>query len=297
MSSELDYAVGTSPTKPIDAKEVHQLDHLQEWMQNCIDMYEDEKGEFDSNTPNGRVYVARTIQYQSDTGLAQTGSAPNFFGGIWSLATCKKGMRGEPERSDSANPLHPFQRLFRKPDDEGIRHPKTPVFILTCASRNQAHDKPEDANSHRNWLASAAMVTHGFDKMQDYGRYLRRTYDGKAVRHRLTHASDRTPLAKNRGDCHVDDRGVIQYPPADHQHGDGEVKAKCDCNSSFSRQPEEHIDNSEDHVKCVSEPDYWLGWTHPQFALKPEEEFNQNHRTTEGFNDLLGRFEPVGKTN
>jgi len=297
MSSDLDYVVGTSPAEPVDAGEVQQVDDLREWMQDCADRYEDEETGFNSNTPRGRVYVARSIQYQSDSGLAQTGSAPSFFGGLWSLATCKKGMRGEPEQSNSANPDHPFQRLFQEPDDEGIRRPKCPVFILTCASRSKAHDKPEDANSHRNWLASAAMVTHGFDKMEDYGQYLRRTYDNEAVRHRLTHASDRTLFAENRGDCHVDDSGSVRYPPANHQHGDGEVEAECGCNSNPSRNPEEHIDNSEDHVKCVSERGYWLGWTEPQFALKPQEEFNQNHRTAKGFDDLLERFEPVGGAN
>lgn len=297
MSSELDYAVGTSPAKPVDVEEVQQIDNLREWMHSCIDRYEDETVEFDSNTPRGRVYVARTIQYQSDSGLTQTGSAPSFFGGLWSLATCKKGMRGEPERSDSANPDHPFQRLFQEPNDEGVRRPKYPVFILTCASRSQVYDKPEYANSHRNWLASVAMVTHGFNKMEDYGRYLRRTCEDDVVGHRLTHASDRTPFAENRGDCHVGDTGAVRYPPANHQHGDSEVEAKCGCSSNSSRQPEEHIDNSEDHVKCVSEGGYWLGWTEPQFALKPEEEFNQNHRTTKGFDDLLERFEPVGEAN
>jgi hypothetical protein len=141
------------------------------------------------------------------------------------------------------------------------------------------------------------MVTHGFDRMEDYGQYLRRTHEGDAVKHRLTHASDRTPLAENRGDCHVDDTGAVQYPAPNHQHGDGEVEAKCGCRSEHSRQPEDHIDNSKDHVKCVSEQGNWLGWTEPRFALKPEEEFNQNHRTTEGFDDLLERFESVGEAN
>jgi hypothetical protein len=291
--ANLDYPVGASPNEPIDAEEVQKIDDLREWMNTIINRYDDESEEFEEGNPRGRVYVARTIQYQSGTGLAQTGSAPCFFCGVWSLGTCKKGMRGEPERSDTANPDHPFQRLFGDPDDEGVRRPKYPVFILTCASRNRAHDKPEYADSHRNWLASAAMVTHGFDKMDDYGRYLRRTYEGEAVRHRLTHASDRTPLAENRGDCHVDDSGAVRYPPANHQHGDGEGQTNCGCNSSSPRKPKEHIDNSENHIKCVSEPGYWLGWTEPQFALKQEEEFNQNHRTTQGFDDLLERFEPV----
>lgn len=297
MSSDLDYAVGTSPSEPVDASEVQQVGRLREWMEDCIEKYEDKNTQFDSSTPRGRVYVAETIQYNSDIGLTQTGSAPSFFGGLWSLATCKKGMRGEPVRSDSANPDHPFQKLFREPDESGVRHPKYPVFVLTCASRDSAYDKPDNANSNRNWLASAAMVTHGFDRMEDYGQYLRRTHEGDAVKHRLTHASDRTPLAENRGDCHVDDTGVVQYPAPNHQHGDGEVEAKCGCGSKHSRQPEDHVDNSEDHVKCVSEPGYWLGWTEPLLALKSEEEFNRKYRTPEGFDDLLERFEPVGEAN
>jgi hypothetical protein len=294
MSSDLDYAVGTSPTEPVAAEEVRQLSDLREWMQDCIDRYESEMAGFDSDEPQCRTYVAQTIQYQSGTGLAQTGSAPNFFGGVWSLATCKKGMRGEPVRSATANLDHPFQKLFGEPDEDGVRRPKYPVFILTCASRNSGHDKPEWADAHRNWLASAAMVTHGFDEMADYGRFLRRTFSGEAVRHRLTHASDRTPLAENRGDCHVDDSDNVQYPPAGHQHGDGKVDAKCGCANSTGPQPEDHIDNSPNHVKCVSEPGFWLGWTNPQFALKPAEEFNRKYRTMKGFSNLLEQFEPVG---
>lgn len=137
------------------------------------------------------------------------------------------------------------------------------------------------------------MVTYGFDTMEDYGRYLRRRYDGDAIKHRLTHASDRTPLALDRGDCHVDDSGAVRYPPADHQHGDGEQNATCGCNTSSSPQPREHIDNSEDHIKCVSEPGYWLGWTEPQFALKPEAQFDMKYRTPDGFDELLRRFESV----
>lgn len=136
MSSTLDYAVGTSVDEPVSAAEVRQLNSLREWMQDSIDRYEDQVAGFESKTPHGRIYIATTIQYQSTTGLAQTGSAPNFFDGVWSLATCKKGMRGEPLRSDSANSSHPFQKLFREPDNEGVRRPKYPVFVLSCASRD-----------------------------------------------------------------------------------------------------------------------------------------------------------------
>ena len=293
MSSRLNYPVGTSVDEPVSAEQIRDIDGLREWMQDSIARYEDKTAGFDSKTPHGRVYIARTIQYQSNTGLAQTGSAPSFFDGVWSLATCKKGMRGEPIKSDTANSSHPFQKLFREPNDESVRRPRYPVFVLSCASRKEEYNVPEKADSHRNWLASVAMVTHGFDAMEDYGQYLRRTYEGDAVRHRLTHASNPTSLALNRGDCHVDDSGVVQYPPADHQHGDGGQATEDGCSTNSSPQPSDHIDNSENHVKCVSEPGHWLGWTEPQFALKPKAEFNQKYRSTDGFDDLLKHLESV----
>lgn len=285
MSADLDYAVGEELDQPTVRDGIESTHHLRRWMENCITSYEQGGPGFEESEPRGRIYIARTIQYQSDTGLAQTGSAPNFFGGLWSLATCKKGMR----RSNS------FQKLFRAPNDDGVRRPKQPVFIFACASRSKAYDKPERADSHRNWLASAAMVTHGFDRMEDYGRYLLETHEGPAMEKRLTHASDRPGIAEDRGDCHVDETGQVHYPPANHQHGDGEVEATCGCTSQSSgRDPDDHIDNSDAHIKCIAESEYWLGWTEPRFALVPEEEFNVGHKNTREFDDILARFEQVG---
>ena len=285
MSADLDYAVGEEHDRPTVLNGAGSIQDLQQWMENCIKSFDKEGPGFEDIEPRGRVYIARTIQYQSDTGLAQTGSAPNFFGGLWSLATCKRGMR----RSNS------FQKLFRAPDNEGVRRPKHPVFVLACGSRSSAHDKPEWADSHRNWLASAAMVTHGFDRMEDYGRYLLETQVGPAKVKRLTHSSDRPGIAEDRGDCHVDETGQVHYPPANHQHGDGEVKATCGCTGQSSgRDPDNHIDNSDAHIKCVAESEYWLGWTEPKFALVPEEEFNVGYKNARGYDDILARFERVG---
>jgi hypothetical protein len=292
MGRDFDYSVGSSPTEPTDMESISDLRY---WMGRCIERYEDQVGEFESPVPHGRVYIARTIRYRSGEGLVQTGSAPSFFGGLWSLATCKKGMRGEPEGSNSPNPNHPFQRLFHDPDENGVRRPKRPVFILPSSSRSQSgNDKRTGADSHRNWLTSVAMVTHGFDRMKDYGRYLRSAHDGEAVANRLTHVSDRTKIAEKRGDCHIDDDGNVRYPPGNHQHGDDSGESKCRCDTiSGGPDPYDHVDNSENHVKCVSESDYWLGWTEPTFAIKPKDEFNVGSPVSEGLDDILSRFEAV----
>lgn len=296
MPSKLDYAVGAGHDEPTVLTELTTAIDLREWMHDRIKNYEREGPGFEESTPRGRVYIAETIKYYSDIGLTQTGSAPNFFGGIWSLATCKKGMRGEPERSDKPNPNHPFQNLFGEPDSDGVRQPKYPVFILACSSRNQEHDKPVWSDSYRNWVASIAMVTHGFDRMEEYGYYLRKNHDGATVAKRLTHAQDATEIAVNRGDCHIDEEGKVRYPPSDHQHGDGDVETTCGCDSQPpSRVPGDHIDNSENHVKCVSKPGYWIGWTEPQFALSPENEFTVGYKNINGFNDLVDRIESVGE--
>jgi hypothetical protein len=282
MSADLDYAVGMGHNQPAVVDDVESVENLRGWMQKCIETYGKNGGSFEDTTPRGRVYIAETIQYQAQRGLAQTGSAPNFFEGIWSLATCKKSMR----RASS------FQQLFEAPDDDGIRRPKYPVFIFACSSRNKAHDRPKGAESNRNWLASVAMVTHGFDRMEDYGRYLLETQDGSTVTKRLTHTSGRPEVAANRGDCHVDEEGQIHYPPNSHQHGESESNCSC-SGQSANRAPDEHIDNSEGHIKCVAEPGYWLGWTEPKFALTADEELNVGHRNERGFDDFLGQFERV----
>jgi hypothetical protein len=294
MGLGFDYSPGTSPS---DASDVRSISELEKWMTDCIERYEEEVMEFESVEPRGRIYIARTIRYRSDSGLVQTGSAPCFFGGLWSLATCKKGMRGEPEGDDSPNPNHAFQRLFHEPDSDGVRRPKHPVFILPCSSRNQdLNDRRPDVDSHRNWLSSIAMVTHGFDRMEDYGRYLRQTHDGEAVDNRLTHAADRTPIAENRGDCHADRRGNVRYPPDAHQHGDRSSTSECGCGTlSNGHNPYDHVDNSGHHVKCVSEPGYWLGWSEPNFAIHPEKEFNVGNPKSKGLEQVLGRLEAVAR--
>lgn len=294
MSSKLDYSVGSDHPERSVVESLQTRDDLRNWAENRIDEYQEKEHEFEDTTPRGRIYIARTIQYTSDHGLVQTGSAPNYFGGMWSLTTCKKGMRGESDNSDSPNPKHPFKRLFMEPDEEGIRRPKYPVFILSLSSRNQAHAKPERADSHRNWLASLAMVTHGFDRMMDYGQYLLENHEGDRVNNRLTHASGRPDVAENRGDCHVDENGDVYYPPVDHQHGDGDADASCGCNTGVqTRDAHEHIDNSQNHVKSLSEPGYWLGWTEPQYALAPDEKIYVGYRNTNGFDELLNQFESV----
>lgn len=284
MSADLDYAVGEGHDRPTALEGLTNLEDLRRWMESCIKAYDEEGPGFEDTNPHGRIYIARTIQYQSGTGLAQTGSAPNFFGGLWSLATCKKDMR----RAKS------FQKLFQETDDTGVRRPKRPVFIFACSSRNAKYDKPDGTESYRNWLASASMVTHGFDQMEDYGRYLLESREGPAKANRLTHASNRPEVAEDRGDCHVDEEGHGHYPPSNHQHGDGEVEATCDCNGQpSSRNPDDHIDNSDAHIKCVAESGYWLGWTEPRFAPIPEKKPNRGHKNTKGFDELLERFERV----
>lgn len=246
------------------------------------------------DTVHSRLYIVESIRYDHDTGLTQKGNAPGFFGGVWTLATCKKKMRKERD----------FKSLFTDPED-GIRRPTVPIVILGCGSRAQKYPKPKWAETRRNWLAFAAVVTHGFDTMEAYNRHLTANYSGEAVRDRRTHASDASEMAKDRGDLHVDDDGTVKYPPVGHQHGPSSTdnsSSSCGCSSaspSDDLDPYDHKDNQTDHVKCFAEPGMWTAWQEPKFAVKPEREFFQNNPDPSGLDTILDWFmetKPVSAT-
>jgi len=241
------------------------MPELKNWMKHCINQYHERfLGDSDhhfsatSEDPSidGRLYVARTVGYDNDEGFVQTGSSPSYFGGLWSLACCKKSMRGQ----DS------FTGLFEEHDDGGL-HPAKPVFIFTCSSTSKGH--PEAAVRERNWLASVAMVTRGFRSMEDYGSYLQENFSDQAVNRRLTGVttvpSSQREVARHKGDCHIDDTGEVCAPPEGHDHHD-DAATDCGCSSSIGKKPLDYEDNKEYHIKCISEPGFWISWNEPEFA-------------------------------
>lgn len=261
---------------------------FEEWLTEKTEQCVTEIDTVEPSPLQSRIYIVVSIRYKNDRGLTQIGNAPGFFGGLWTLATCKKKMRKERK----------FKKLFTESED-GIRRPKVPLVILGCASRNQNYPKPDWAETHRNWLAYAAIVTHGFDTMEAYNRHLTSNYSGETIRHRRTHASDATDLARDRGDLHVDEHGNVKYPPVGHQHGpdppESEARgtASCGCRKpTYSEQldPYDHNDNHTDHVKCLSSPGMWTAWREPRFAVKPQREFYRNNPDPTGIDEILDWF-------
>lgn len=257
--------------------EISTVEDLIDWMEDSVDRYESKYGEFEEGSEiKGRGYIAGTIKYHSEKGLVQTGSAPGFFGDIWTLCTCRKDIRS------SSN----FVDAFREEGD-GVYRPTQPVFILPFSSRRQAYDKP--GKKYQRALTSAALVTHGFRDMGRYARFLVNNFSGESVEKRLSHGGN--SVAEERGDCHADWDGEVHYPPDGHQHG--EDSPDCGCSTSSARSPTDHIDNQTHHIKCLSMPGYWISWNKPTLAMDLDNEFRQKNFSSSTV--LQNRIEPVGK--
>lgn len=269
-TNEFDY-----PIEEKDPAGVSTVDDLKDWMEDSIGRYESKYGEFDNGTEiGGRAYIASTIKYHSEHGLVQTGSAPGYFGELWTLSTCRKDIRSSSK----------FEKLFTEKDD-GVLRPNQPVFILPFSSRSKSYDKP--GKKYQRSLASAALVTHGFREMEKYAEYLIENFSGESVEKRLSHGTD--SVAEERGDCHADWEAEVYYPPNRHQHGDD--SPVCGCESGNARSPEDHIDNRSHHVKCLSLPGYWISWNEPVLAMDLDNEFR--HKIINGASTLQDRIEPV----
>lgn len=290
------YTVGVQQTAPNRSHAISTLDDLKSWMTAAIEAYTDRIGDYESDRIAGRSYVARSIRFDEANGLVQTANAPGYFGGVWSLATCKKMMRGEPREGNDPNPSHPFRQLFADDDGPGLR-PRRPVFIISCASSDQSLDIPYWADSGREWVASVALVTRGFLGMDEYETYLRDRYDCIAYDYRVTGRSDAPTIARKKGDCHVDDAGDVCFPPEEHDHDFEEAGdfsgGGCTVRATDEPEPEDYIDNSRSHVKCIADRGFWIGWSTPTFATKPDTNIGQSNPKIRGWDSIDARFEAV----
>jgi hypothetical protein len=233
---------------------------LEDWVDNAIERYQDylrrEEGDtewFKPNTVDGAQYVSTSISYDSEQGrIVQDGSGPNYFGGMWSLATCKWSMRGHGSQGWD------FPPKFKLVDEErGLYRPTRPVLIYTSTGTTSYNSQSE------RWLASVALVTHGFMDESDYARFLNEDCSDKQSSHRLTRVSaqDRPIEAVKHGDCHADRHGNTGGPPEGHDHHSGTVSS-CGCGGS---EDELHKDNEGDHMRCVSVDGFWYAWDVPRF--------------------------------
>ena len=286
-AAEHDYVIEAERQEGPDSAEFRTTDDIQDWMAEKAGEYADAYDVKDLS-PRGRFYVAKTIEYQSEAGLTQTGSAPGYHSGTWSLATCKKTMRGYRTVDDQ----------FRSKSKDDVRRPKYPFFVAVFGSRDPARYRgtPPGVQKHQNWLASIALVTAGFERMDEMANYISKNHSDAALLHRRTAASDSTPRARNRGDLHVDDDHSVVYPSENHQHGPNETDttSHCGCShqQSTSRDPLEHEDNKHRHIKMVADPGDWIAWRHPTFAF--EGGLEQGNRKLGGdYNSLISNLTSI----
>lgn len=282
MSSdtEHDYVIETEREDIPDLSQFTTPTDIRDWMEAKAGEFAHADNVKDA-TPRGRFYVAKTIEYKSEAGLTQTGSAPGFHAGTWSLATCKKTMRGYGTVDDQ----------FWSKTDDGVRIPKYPFFVAVFGSRDpdRYHGTPPGVQEHQNWLASVALVTAGFEQIDEMADYILENHSESALLNRRTAAEDSTPRASNRGDLHVDGDHSVVYPPAEHQHGPNETNTSSHCGCSHeetpSQDPLDHEDNQHNHIKLVADPGDWITWKHPTFAFKGGLE--------QGNRKLDGKYEPL----
>ena len=255
--AERNYSITTDFDPDADITEKSEL---REWAHHTAERYEQHlqnvEGDtswFDSSKIDGVRYVADSLEYDSTAGaIVQNHTAPNYFGGLWSLATCKHHMRGHGKRGFN------FPNKFKVVDSErGLYRPTRPVFVFTYTSKSGYRSE------RKQWLASVALVTHGFMSMSDYAKHLLEECPDKQSRYRLTRVEEasRPPDALAHGDCHANADGDTGGPPQGHDHHSG-TKNRCGCSSPID---ELHKDNDKDHMRCISTTSFWYAWDTPRF--------------------------------
>lgn len=223
------------------------------WMENTKSRYSSEESfECDAHDQDfkGKVYSTNkdSITFNNNkNALTQGTSSPSYFGGLWSLACCKKDMR----RSES------FGSNFREVN-EGHYKPNHPVFIFTVSSKSYY----PNADTRAQWLASVAMVTDGFYDMADYGYFLLNNYEGEAVDNRITRREDKSHIGAKKGDCHINYQGEKGKPSSSHDHVVTNPPCGMDGDNGYKE------DLKQDHLKLVSRPGFWIAWKNPQFKSR-----------------------------
>jgi hypothetical protein len=235
----------------------------------------------------GRLYVADTINRLDDSrAFEQSGTAPQFDGGLWSLTTCKHRMR----RADT------FKKHFEPTDESDNTEqepypPKRAMFVFVVSSK---------AEFDRQYLVSVALVTRAFELMTDYYEFLRSNHvsDG-AVDERVVGLDADGNARKPLGDCIVDDDGKAILPPLGHSHRSDSEKCAPDGESSTHSGSDstgdstdvkrilDHEDHSPDTLKCVSDPGSWISFPDPERSpMVTDEVINQGYRTIDKFGEI-----------
>jgi len=235
------------------------VEDLRSQLEQLVEEFAEERGNFGTSPVNGRIYPADSIDYRNDSGIVQGGSSPSYWGGLWSLTCCKHKMRQE----------HYFD--YFEEVEPGVLRPTQPLFVFTTSGITDS-DTPDWAAENRRWLTSVALVTHAFRGMDDYGQFLLE-YDEAAWRDRITtqDSSDGTTWARKKGDCHavVEEGEVVgvDSPYPEHDHVSSSGTTPCGCSTTINPEYNHvyHDDNDMSLLKFTSTPGYWMSWSEPEF--------------------------------
>lgn len=224
---------------------IDTIESLRSWMESKIS---EASVEFEVDAIDCYRYIASSVTFRGEGDSIegyQTGCSPNYFGGLWSLACCKHYMR----RSSKVT-----NRIFGWNDTESDELiPNHPMFVFTFGEQSRGHQ----------YLASIALVTHGFKTMDAYGEYLlNQRVSEFAAKARITQQMNTTPEADRYGDCHYG-----PYHPSEH-HPHTSESPPCSCGSRGRATSAYEEDLSQDHVICVAEPGHWITWEYPAFETR-----------------------------
>lgn len=236
--------------------EVSSIEGLKDWIRGRATEYREFLNQteydhaFDPDDIGGFLYTSSTLDYKAAEGYRQTGrgSGPNYFGKLYTLATCAWKKRATHDWKGGWN----FDQHFTQVDDEkDLFLPDYPVIIINTVSKS--------SNGHRRgqWVPSIAFVTHAFRTVEGYASHLISNYSGRTVSHRLTRqdTDSRPKMAIQHGDCHADYSANVGGPPEGHSHHEGFISV---CDSNGTREEEEHKDNWSNHLKALSMDGYYL---------------------------------------
>jgi hypothetical protein len=238
--------------------DVHSLKQLRAWISSRSEAYKayleelDVDHTFNTSRIAGIQYVSNTISYDLTEGFVQEGNGPNYFGGLYTLATCRHDIRGTTERTGGWNFDDHFEPVVGNTD---LWLPKYPVLVVNSTG------KVSDGHRSGRWIPSIAFVTHAFQTMEGYADHLLSEYNAETVSNRLTRAEDAPEKAIKHGDCHANYERATGGPPEGHPHHEG-TESTCGCGSADAKL---HSDNDDDHLKILSMEEFWLSFDKPVF--------------------------------
>lgn len=154
--------------------------------------------------------------------------------------------------------------------ESGVLRPTQPLVVFTTAGK-MGSERLVGTESKSRWLVSAALVTHAFRDMDDYGRFLLDQEESVWKPRVSTDPDGDSEWARKYGDCHaiVEDGEVVgtDAPYPEHDHVSSSGTSSCGCSERVNEEYDHvyHEDNDPTRLKFVSTPQYWISWNEPAF--------------------------------